>query len=33
VLSIDTNLLVYAQNSDCDEHRRARAFLSREANP
>ena len=28
MLSIDTNLLVYAQNSDCDEHRRARAFLS-----
>ena len=28
MLSIDTNLLVYAQNSDCDEHRSARAFLS-----
>ena len=28
MLSIDTNLLVYAQNSDCDEHPRARAFLS-----
>ena len=28
MLSIDTNLLVYAQNTGCDEHRRARAFLS-----
>ena len=28
MLSIDTHLLVYAQNTGCDEHRRARAFLS-----
>ena len=28
MLSIDTNLLVYAQNADCEEHPRARGFLS-----
>ncbi len=28
MLSIDTNVLVYAQNSGCEEHRLARGFLS-----
>ena len=29
VVSIDTNLLVYAQNSRCTQHEAARAFLTR----
>jgi len=28
VISIDTNLLLYAQNSDCPEHARALSFVS-----
>ena len=28
MLSIDTNVLVYAQNRDCTEYERARAFLA-----
>ena len=27
MLSIDTNILLYAQNRDCAEHERARAFI------
>ncbi len=27
MLSIDTNILLYAQNQDCPEHERARAFI------
>lgn len=27
MLSIDTNILLYAQNEDCPEHRPARAFI------
>jgi len=27
VLSIDTNILLYAQNRDCEEHESARAFI------
>ncbi|MGY6555212.1 MAG: TA system VapC family ribonuclease toxin [Wenzhouxiangella sp.] len=27
MLSIDTNILLYAQNRDCPEHQRARAFI------
>ena len=29
MLSLDTNILLYAQNQDCPEHERARAFVER----
>ena len=32
MLSIDTNILLYAQNRDCPEHERARAFIENCAN-
>lgn len=28
MISVDTNILLYAQNQDCDEHQRAAAFLA-----